>query len=116
MSYHSGGMQLLIRRGFKFELKPNGMQIQLMKQFCGCARYVYNRTLSLEKSLYKKDSKHSFKYTAAANRLPGWKKESFFKEMPQPGASAVIKGFGTGLYQFFRETIEFSKIQEKVSA
>ena len=32
MSYHSGGMQLLIRRGFKFELKPNGMQIQLMKQ------------------------------------------------------------------------------------
>ncbi|MFR8254632.1 MAG: helix-turn-helix domain-containing protein [Parasutterella sp.] len=30
------------------------MQIQLMKQFCGCARYVYNRTLSLERSLYKK--------------------------------------------------------------
>ncbi|MBS5226129.1 MAG: helix-turn-helix domain-containing protein, partial [Parasutterella sp.] len=27
---------MLIRRGFKFELKPNGMQIQLMKQFCGC--------------------------------------------------------------------------------
>nr|WP_293702503.1 helix-turn-helix domain-containing protein [uncultured Parasutterella sp.] len=26
-----------------------------MKQFCGCARYVYNRTLSLERSLYKKD-------------------------------------------------------------
>lgn len=109
MSYRSGGIQLLIRRGFKFELRPKGMQIQLMMQFCGCARYVYNRTLSLEKSLYKKDSKHSFKYTAAANRLPGWKKESFFKEMPQPGASAVIKGFGTGLYQFFRETIEFSK-------
>ena len=83
---------MLIRRGFKFELRPKGMQIQLMMQFCGCARYVYNRTLSLEKSLYKKDSKHSFKYTAAANRLPGWKKESFFKEMPQPGASAVIKG------------------------
>ena len=67
---------MLIRRGFKFELKPNGMQIQLMKQFCGCARYVYNRTLSLEKSLYKKDSKHSFKYTEAANRLPEWKKKN----------------------------------------
>ncbi|MFR5391886.1 helix-turn-helix domain-containing protein, partial [Parasutterella sp.] len=36
---------MLIRRGFKFELQPNGMQSQLMKQFCGCARYVYNRTL-----------------------------------------------------------------------
>ncbi|MBS6958903.1 MAG: helix-turn-helix domain-containing protein, partial [Proteobacteria bacterium] len=54
------------------------MQIQLMMQFCGCARYVYNRTLSLEKSLYEKDSKHSFKYTEAANRLPGWKKKNPF--------------------------------------
>ena len=78
MSYRSGGIQLLIRRGFKFELRPNGMQIQLMMQFCGCARYVYNRTLSLEKSLYEKDSKHSFKYTEAANRLPGWKKKNPF--------------------------------------
>lgn len=69
---------MLIRRGFKFELRPNGMQIQLMMQFCGCARYVYNRTLSLEKSLYEKDSKHSFKYTEAANRLPGWKKKNPF--------------------------------------
>ncbi|WP_305131513.1 helix-turn-helix domain-containing protein, partial [Parasutterella excrementihominis] len=49
ISDRSGGIQLLIRRAFKFELKPNGMQIQLMKQFCGYARYVYNRTLSLEK-------------------------------------------------------------------
>ena len=78
MSHRSGGIQLLIRRGFKFELRPNGMQIQLMMQFCGCARYVYNRTLSLEKSLYEKDSKHSFKYTEAANRLPGWKKKNPF--------------------------------------
>ena len=78
MSYRSGGIQLLIRRGFKFELRPNGMQIQLMMRFCGCARYVYNRTLSLEKSLYKKDSKHSFKYSEATNRLPEWKKKNPF--------------------------------------
>ena len=54
------------------------MQIQLMKQFCGCARYVYNRTLSLERSLYKKDNKHTFKYAEAANRLPEWKKKNPF--------------------------------------
>ena len=45
------------------------MQIQLMKQFCGCARYVYNRTLSLERSIYKKDNKHSFKSENLALRL-----------------------------------------------
>lgn len=92
---------MLIRRGFKFELKPNGMQSQLMKQFCGCARYVYNRTLSLERSLYKKDNKHSFKYAEAVNRLPEWKKKSFFKRVSQSSSSAIAEGPGSGLHQFF---------------
>ncbi|WP_367400830.1 helix-turn-helix domain-containing protein, partial [Parasutterella excrementihominis] len=52
---------MLIRTAFKFELKPNGRQARQISQFCGCARYVYNRTLSLEKSLYAKDNKHSFR-------------------------------------------------------
>lgn len=45
---------MLIRRAFKFELKPDGRQACQIGKFCGCARYVYNRTLSLEKSLYAK--------------------------------------------------------------
>ena len=79
------------------------MQIQLMKQFCGCARYVYNRTLSLERSLYKKDNKHSFKYAEAANRLPEWKKKSFFKRVSQSSSSAIAEGPGSGLHQFLSE-------------
>ena len=76
---------MLIRRAFKFELKPNGRQARQISQFCGCARYVYNRTLSLEKSLYAKDNKHSFRYTEAANRLPEWKtKHPFLKECHSP--------------------------------
>ena len=73
---------MLIRTAFKFELKPNGRQARQISQFCGCARYVYNRTLSLEKSLYAKDNKHSFRYTEAANRLPEWKsKHPFLKAL-----------------------------------
>lgn len=80
------------------------MQIQLMKQFCGCARYVYNRTLSLERSLYKKDNKHSFKYAEAANRLPEWKKKkSFLKRVSQSSSSAIAEGPGSGLHQFLSE-------------
>ena len=105
MSDRSGGIQLLIRRAFKFELKPNGMQIQLMKQFCGCARYVYNRTLSLEKSLYKKDSKHSFKYTEAANRLPEWKKKNpFLKECHSQVLQQSLKDLDQAYLNFFSET------------
>ena len=105
---------MLIRRGFKFELKPNGMQIQLMKQFCGCARYVYNRTLSLEKSLYKKDSKHSFKYTEAANRLPEWKKKNpFLKQCHSQVLQQSLKDLDQAYTNFFRKQSNFPKYKKK---
>jgi putative transposase len=114
MSYRSGGMQLLIRRGFKFELRPKGMQIQLLMQFCGCARYVYNRTLSLEKSLYKKDSKHSFKYTAAANRLPGWKKKNpFLKKCHSQVLQQSLKDLELAYINFFEKRSNFPKYKKK---
>ena len=105
---------MLIRRGFKFELKPNGMQIQLMKQFCGCARYVYNRTLSLERSLYKKDNKHSFKYAEAANRLPEWKKKNpFLKECHSQVLQQSLKDLDQAYTNFFRKRANFPKYKEK---
>ena len=116
MSDRSGGIQLLIRRAFKFELKPNGMQIQLMKQFCGCARYVYNRTLSLEKSLYKKDSKHSFKYTEAANRLPEWKKKNpFLKECHSQVLQQSLKDLEQAYTNFFGSGLIFRSTRKSFS-
>ena len=114
MSHRSGGIQLLIRRGFKFELRPNGMQIQLMMQFCGCARYVYNRTLSLEKSLYKKDSKHSFKYSEAANRLPGWKKKNpFLKKCHSQVLQQSLKDLDRAYTNFFEKRGNVPKYKKK---
>ena len=105
---------MLIRRGFKFELKPNGMQSQLVKQFCGCARYVYNRTLSLERSLYKKDNKHSFKYAEAANRLPEWKKKNpFLKEYHSQVLQQSLKDLDQAYTNFFRKRANFPKYKEK---
>ena len=90
------------------------MQIQLMKQFCGCARYVYNRTLSLEKSLYKKDSKHSFKYTEAANRLPEWKKKNpFLKQCHSQVLQQSLKDLDQAYTNFFRKQSNFPKYKKK---
>ncbi|WP_418583502.1 RNA-guided endonuclease InsQ/TnpB family protein [Parasutterella excrementihominis] len=114
MGYYSGGTEVLIRRGFKFELKPNGMQSQLMKQFCGCARYVYNRTLSLERSLYKKDDKHSFKYAEAVNRLPEWKKKKpFLKECHSQVLQQSLKDLDQAYIIFFRKRANFPKYKKK---
>ena len=93
---------MLIRRAFKFELKPNGRQARQISQFCGCARYVYNRTLSLEKSLYAKDNKHSFRYTEAANRLPEWKtKHPFLKECHSQVLQQSLKDLDRAYTNFF---------------
>ena len=90
------------------------MQIQLMKQFCGCARYVYNRTLSLERSLYKKDNKHSFKYAEAANRLPEWKKKNpFLKECHSQVLQQSLKDLNQAYTNFFRKRANFPKYKEK---
>jgi len=105
---------VLIRRGFKFQLKPNGMQIQLMKQFCGFARYVYNRTLSLERSIYKKDNKHSFKYAEAANRLPDWKKKSpFLKDCNAQVLQQSLKDLERAYKNFFGKRANFPKYKKK---
>ena len=90
------------------------MQIQLMMQFCGCARYVYNRTLSLEKSLYKKDSKHSFKYSEAANRLPGWKKKNpFLKKCHSQVLQQSLKDLDRAYTNFFAKRGNFPKYKKK---
>lgn len=90
------------------------MQIQLMMQFCGCAHYVYNRTLSLEKSLYKKDSKHSFKYSEAANRLPGWKKKNpFLKKCHSQVLQQSLKDLDRAYTNFFEKRGNVPKYKKK---
>ena len=90
------------------------MQIQLMMQFCGCARYIYNRTLSLEKSLYKKDSKHSFKYSEAANRLPGWKKKNpFLKKCHSQVLQQSLKDLDRAYTNFFEKRGNVPKYKKK---
>lgn len=101
---------MLIRRAFKFELKPDGRQACQIGKFCGCARYVYNRTLSLEKSLYAKDDKHSFRYTEATKRLPEWKnKHPFLKECHSQVLQQSLKDLDRAYTNFLEKRANFPK-------
>ena len=72
---------MLIRQAFKFELMPNGTQIHKMKQFCGCARFVFNRALVYQNAQYEADKSFKFSYTKIANLLLEWKKELSWLKM-----------------------------------
>nr|WP_255297843.1 helix-turn-helix domain-containing protein [Pasteurella multocida] len=66
---------MLLRKAFKFEIRPNGEQVRKMKQFCGCSRFVFNKALAWQNEQYEQDNHHKFSYTKLANLLPQWKKE-----------------------------------------
>jgi len=64
-----------IRKAFKFLLMPNGEQTSKMQQFCGCARFVFNKALGWQNTQYEADNSFKFRYTKIANLLPAWKEE-----------------------------------------
>ena len=105
---------MLIRRAFKFELKPDGRQACQIGKFCGCARYVYNRTLSLEKSLCAKDDKHSFRYAEVTKRLPEWKnKHPFLKDCHSQVLQQSLKDLDRAYTNFFEKRANFPKYKKK---
>lgn len=86
---------MLIRQAFKFELIPNGAQIRKMKQFCGCARFVFNRALAYQNMQYEADKSFKFSYTKIANLLPEWKKRTnVAQRLPQPSVATKSERLG----------------------
>ena len=65
----------MIRKAFKFELMPNGVQVRKMKQFCGCSRFVFNKALAYQNEQYQQDNSFKFNYYKLAILLPEWKQE-----------------------------------------
>lgn len=45
-------------QAYKFELRPNGEQVRLMRQYAGACRFVYNCALELQKSRYSDRGKN----------------------------------------------------------
>lgn len=44
-------------QAFKYELMPSGHQHRQMHRFAGACRYVFNRTLALQKALHEEGDK-----------------------------------------------------------
>lgn len=61
-------------RAIIYELKPTVAQKQAIKKACGCARFVYNKALSLKIEKYKNEGVFLGK-NDLCKLLTGWKKE-----------------------------------------
>ncbi len=103
-----------IRKAFKFELMPNGEQKRLMKQFCGCARFVFNKALAWQNAQYEADNTFKFGYTKIANQLPGWKKEHIFlSECHSQVLQQSLKDLEASFRHFFQKRAHFPKFKKR---
>ena len=103
-----------LRRAFRFEIMPNGVQIRKMKQFCGCSRFVFNRALAWQNEQYGQDNSVKFSYTKIANLLPHWKKElPWLKDCHSQVLQQSLKDLESAFKNFFAKHSSFPKFKRK---
>ena len=105
---------MLRRQAFKFEIMPNGEQIRRIKQFCGCARFVFNQALAWQNTQYEQDNNVKFNYTKIANLLPQWKKAfPWLKDCHSQVLQQSLKDLESAFKNFFQERSGSPKFKKK---
>jgi putative transposase len=103
-----------IRKAFKFELVPNGEQARKMKQFCGCARFVFNKALDWQNMQYQADNTFRFRYTKIANLLPQWKIDHpWLGECHSQVLQQSLKDMEASFRNFFQKRSDFPKFKKR---
>ena len=103
------------RRAYKFRLKPDAMQINLLSQFAGCARFVFNYFLAREQESYEQTGK-MLGYHKAAQTLVQLKKESTTSFLKAPH-SQILQQKLQDLYQafenFFKKRASYPRFKKR---
>ena len=105
---------MLRRQAFEFEIHPNGAQQRRIKQFCGCARFVFNKALDGQKQAYEADNNTTFNYTKIANLLPQWKKTlPWLKDCHSQVLQQSLKDLKSAYCNFFEKRANFPRFKKK---
>ena len=94
---------MIIRKAYKFRFRTNSKNEELMFQFSGCNRFVWNKALALQKeSLDQSRKTLSYNYLAAC--LVQWKKDddtAFLKTAPSQALQQTLKALDRALKDAF---------------
>ena len=105
---------MLRRQAFEFEIHPNGAQQRRIKQFCGCARFVFNKALDGQKQAYEADNNTTFNYTKIANLLPQWKKTfPWLKDCHSQVLQQSLRDLDSAFSNFFEKRANFPRFKKK---
>jgi len=101
---------------YKFRVYPDQKQLETLKQFAGCVRFVYNYMLALSKERYEKEGIkwNTFEYKKL---LPKLKEEyPFLKSAPSQALQQAVINLGKAYENFFKGRAKFPKFKKKKHA
>lgn len=102
-------------QAYRFELKPDGEQQRQMRRFAGACRYVYNKTLALQKARYEQGEK-KLGYAALCKLLTEWKAEPetrWLVETPSQALQQALKNLERAYKNFFGKRANFPRFKKK---
>ena len=100
---------------YKYKIKPNEEQRQLMAQFFGCVRFIYNWGLDIKTKSYKENGK-SPSYNDLAKQLTDIKKTEELKwlnDCPTVALQQSLRNLENAFTGFFRKKSKYPRFKSK---
>ena len=102
-------------QAFKFELMPNGLQMRKMRQFAGMCRFVFNKSLALQKENHEAGNKF-LNYVALAKHLTTWRNSpetAWLSQGPVHPQQHALKDLEKAYKNFFEKRAAFPRFKRK---
>ena len=102
-------------KAYKYKIKPNTQQQELLSKFFGCVRYIYNWGLNAKTSAYKENGK-KVGYVQLAKELTSLKKQQdheWLNECTNEALQQSLRCLDKAFTTFFRKKAKYPKFKAK---
>ena len=102
-------------KAYKYKIKPNNQQQELLSKFFGCTRYIYNWGLAIKTSAYKENGK-TINYLQLAKELTTLKQTeecSWLNECTTEALQQSLRSLDNAFTAFFRKKAKYPRFKSK---
>ena len=102
-------------KAYKYKIKPNVQQQELLSKFFGCVRYIYNWGLNVKTSAYKKNGK-SLGYAQLTKELTSLKHQQdheWLNECTNEALQQSLRCLDKAFTAFFRKKAKYPRFKSK---
>ena len=102
-------------KAYKYKIKPNHQQEELLSKFFGCVRYIYNWGLNAKTSAYKENGK-AVGYMQLAHELTKLKQDNehqWLNECTTEALQQSLRCLDKAFTAFFRKKANYPKFKSK---